>query len=434
MINTSLIKRRLLEQKQEAQLILDQKLVKREKQKELHEALNAPLVKVIIGPRRSGKTVLALQSREILGDDYCYLNFDDEILGSIDTGDLNLVLELVIELFGQKSFLILDEIQNVDKWELFVNRLLRANYNIILTGSNSKLLSKELSSVLTGRSLTIELLPFSFAEYLDSGNINISAQTTDEISRMRGYLKDYIELGGFPEVLFRLTGSGMADTLRNKYLKELFDATINRDVMHRHRVRFTRELIECANVITSNFARRTSSRKLAREIGVSEHTLKKYTGFLEEAYLLFSVKKFSPKPLEIEKSIRKYYSIDTGYIHAKGLASSINFGFLMENLVALELKRRGHEFYYYLLNDRNEIDFITRENRQITGVIQVSYDENELREREVSNGLATAKKLGAPGLTIVTWYGEGEEMKEGVPVHFVPLWKWLLNPNRTARS
>ena len=117
-------------------------------------------------------------------------------------------------------------------------------------------------------------------------------------------------------------------------------------------------MIECANVILSNFSRRTSFRKLSNELKISEHTLKRYTGYLEDAYLILNVKKFSFKPLEIEKSIRKYYAIDTGYIHVKGLSSSADFGLLMENLVAVELKRRGYEFYYYLLKERNEIDIL----------------------------------------------------------------------------
>jgi predicted AAA+ superfamily ATPase len=421
-MDKSLIKRRLIEQKEEAELILSQPLVTREKQNEFLETLDTPLVKVIIGPRRSGKTVLSLQSQAIQGKDYYYINFDDEILGSLEPENFNVLLELMAELFGKKRFLILDEIQNVEKWELFVNRLLRANYNIILTGSNSKLLSKELSSALTGRSLTIELLPFSFAEYLESRGLSTASETTRDIGQMRKNLDEYIADGGFPEILFKIKDKG----LRKKYLAELFSATLNRDVVHRHHIRYTRELVECANVIISNFARRSSFRKLSKEIGVSEHTLKKYIGYLEDAYLITSVKKYSFKPLEIEKSIRKYYAIDTGYIHAKGLLGTRDFGFLMENLVAVELKRRQCEFYYYLLKDRNEIDFVVRENRKITEVIQVTFDEDSIRDREVSNGFETAKVLKAKQLTVITWYTDSEEVKENIRVQCVPLWKWLL--------
>jgi predicted AAA+ superfamily ATPase len=432
-MNRSLLKRRLVEQKEEADLILDQNLVKRQKQDELLKTLDAPLVKVIIGPRRSGKTVLSLQAEAARETEYYYINFDDEILGSIVPEEFNLLLELLIELFGKKNNLVLDEVQNVDKWELFVNRLLRANYNIILTGSNSKLLSKELSSALTGRSLTIELFPFSFEEYLETKGILVSADKTDttaEIAQMRKNLNEYMETGGFPEVLLRLKDRG----LQQKYLRELFDATIKRDVAHRYKIRFTRELIECAYVITSNFARRTSFRKLSKEIGISEHTLKKYTGYLEEAYLVLSVKKFSFKALEIEKSIRKYYSPDTGYIHAKGLLSTKDSGFLMENLVAVELKRRGWEFYYYMFKDRYEIDFVIRENRKISEIIQVTHDEDGIREREVSNGWEAAGELNAERLTVITWYHEDEEVRENIRIHYIPLWKWLLKGGRARNT
>ena len=414
-----MLKRRLIEQKEEVEIVLGQYLVKREKQPEFLKTLEVPLVKVIMGPRRSGKTVLSLQIQD---NNYYYINFDDEILGGIKPEDFNQLLELIIELFGQKKYLILDEIQNIDKWELFVNRLQRANYNIILTGSNSKLLSQELSSTLTGRSLTLELLPFSFGEYLDAKNLPLQAETTSQIGQMRNKLNEYIETGGFPEVLLRIKDN----ELQKRYLKELFEATINRDVVHRHRIRYTQELVECANVILSNFARRTSFRKLSKEIGISEHTLKKYTGYLEEAYLILSVKKFSSKPLDIEKSIRKYYAIDTGYIRVKGLSASRDTGFLMENLVAVELKRRGCEFYYYLLKERNEIDFVVRKNRKISEVIQVTYDKDGIREREDSMGIETARELGAEKLTLVTWYHEDEETKADLGVHRIPLWKWLL--------
>lgn len=412
-----------MEQKEEVELVLNQNLVQRHKQSQLTNALDAPLVKVIIGPRRSGKTVLSLQVEAIKQRDYYYINFDDEILGSLVPEEFNMLLELLIELFGKRTFLVLDEIQNIEKWELFVNRLLRAEYNIILTGSNSKLLSGELSSALTGRSLTIELFPFSFGEYLESQNVSFSAETTSEIAQIRKRLTDYIESGGFPEVLFRLKDKG----LQQQYLRELFDATIKRDVVNRYNVRYIRELMECAYVITSNFARKTSFNKLAKEVGVSEHTLKKYTGYLEEAYLLLGVKKFSFKPLQIEKSIRKFYSIDTGYIHAKGLSSTRDFGFLMENLTAVELKRRGLEFYYYMYKERNEIDFVIRENRKITEVIQVTYDEDGIREREVVNGFETTKELRAKQLTVITWYHEAEEEKDDIRITYIPLWKWLLN-------
>ncbi len=419
MIDKTVLKRRLIEQKEEAEIILGQNLVEREMQQEFLKILDAPLVKVIMGPRRSGKTVLSLQTQE---NNYYYINFDDEILGGIKPEDFNQILELIIELFGQKKYLVLDEIQNIDKWELFVNRLHRANYNITLTGSNSKLLSKELSSTLTGRSLTLELMPFSFREFLDSKNLPLQAETTSQIGQMRNHLNEYIETGGFPEVLLRLKDS----ELQKRYLKELFEATINRDVVHRHRLRYSQELLECANVVLSNFARRTSFRKLAKEIGISEHTLKKYTAYLEDAYLILSVKKFSAKPLDIEKSIRKYYAIDTGYISVKGLSSSRDTGLLMENLAAVELKRRGCEFYYYLLKERNEIDFVIRENREISEVIQVTYDKDGIRAREESMGFETARELGAKKLTLITWYHEDEETKAGIRVHYIPLWKWLL--------
>ncbi|MHA1733071.1 MAG: ATP-binding protein [Promethearchaeota archaeon] len=401
--------------------ILSPPLIDRDLASRCKEALDTSLVKVIIGPRRAGKTILSLQA--VKDEEYYYVNFDDEVLGNLRPEDLNGLLEILAEQLGSRRLLVLDEVQNVPGWELFVNRLSRGGYNVILTGSNSKLLSHELSTHLTGRTITLELLPFSFREYLWArGGMPEGIRVTEVTGLIRGLLHDYMTEGGFPEVVTRLP----SEFLKRRYLKELFEASLTRDVIQRHNIKYASELVGVANSIINNFSRRSSLRKLSRDTGVGVHTLKKYVEYISGAYMLFQAKKFSFKPREVESSIRKYYATDLGYIKAKGLTGARNLGFLMENLVAIELRRRGHELYYYLAGGRNEVDFVVTGASGVKKVIQVCYDEAGLPEREVKTGVMAARELRCRDLLVVTWIGEGEEVVDGVRVNHVPLWKWLL--------
>ena len=415
-----MLKRRLVEQREETRVLLAKPLRDRELLAEFRKALSNRLIKVIIGPRRCGKTILSLMG--LKGREFHYLNFDDEILGSLRGEQMNELLELLHEVDGRKEILILDEIQNIEGWELFVNRLQRGRYHLVVTGSNSKLLSRELSAHLTGRTQTLELLPFSFREYLGAEDSTLTAETIPEIGLMRKRLDAYAAQGGFPEVLM-----GLAEPERKKkYLRELFEATVLRDAVQRYRIGRGKDLLDLARVIAGNFSRRTSFKKLSRSLGPSEITLKKYAGYLEDAYLILGVKRFSFKAAESERSIRKYYLIDSGFVQALGFSQSRDFGFLMENIVAVELKRRNMDFYYYLADGRNEVDFVIRENRKIARVIQVTFDEKPMALREVASGLKACQELRTDNLIVITWHEEDVQKKNGVTIRFIPLWKWLI--------
>lgn len=424
-MNSGLVKRRLIEQRQDVEKILAQPLVERENLGDYRRALRTAPVKVIVGPRRCGKTILALQGLE--GLKHHYVNFDDEVLGLLRREELNVVLELLVELFGETDILLLDEIQNIRGWELFVNRLHRSGRNVVLTGSNSRLMSRELGQVLTGRTLTIRMFPFSFREYLGTDTPNeTDSMTTSEVGLIRARLTEYLDEGGFPEVVL-----GMPDSeLKRRYLRELFDATVSRDVLQRYRVRNAAELAGFANLLASSFSRRVSIRRMSRAVGLSEHTLTRYASYLEEACLVLSCPKYSMKARESVRSLRKYYLVDTGFVTAKRLTSTPDVGLRMENVVAVELARRGLGLHHYLARDRYEVDFVILEGRKVDRVVQVSSDETGLRERETRHGIMAAEELGTPRLDVITWLHEGQETHGAIEVTYVPLWKWLLQSQR----
>ncbi len=418
-MNLELIKRRLIEQEEVRKEITEKNLVHREKQEEVTKLMKTNLIKSIIGPRRAGKTTLGLIS---LKKDFYYINFDDEVLSTLRPTQLGYLLEYCNELFGKRKKIMLDEIQNIKRWELFVNRLQRLGYNVLITGSNSKLLSKELSTHLGGRSLPIELLPFSFREFLRARKIGVK-QGDAGIGVLKRALEKYMLMGGFPEVII----NDFKKELRNSYYREIFRTIVERDITQRHNLRYPNEIKTLALLLMNYFSSRISFRKLSKDLGISVHTIKNYLYYLEEAYLFITSKKYSTKPKESELSLRKIYCIDTGIINSFKASSSRDFGRLMENTVAIELKRRAFPLYYYLSDDNKEVDFVIKRNNRIKWVVQVVYDNNGIPERELKNGLKACKELKCKNLIIITWNKESSARKSGIKVVYKPLWKFLLD-------
>ncbi|MFY9418617.1 MAG: ATP-binding protein [Bacteroidales bacterium] len=376
-------------------------------------------MKIITGPRRAGKSVFAI---EILKDtNFGYVNFDDERLLNVDNDEL---IKTIHEVYGDINFLLFDEIQNLAKWELFVNRLHRLGYNIFLTGSNSKLLSSEMATHLTGRYVPINIYTFSFNEFLKANNIEISGLklSTTEKGKILNQLSKYQTIGGYPEVVLEKVDY-------KNYLNVLFDSMILKDIVKRYNVKYTQNLYTIAKLLASNYASEFSYNKLKNfsEIG-SVHTIKNYVSYLEEAYLFFYVNRFSFKPKEQLKYPSKIYLYDTGMASALSLSFSKDLGKLMENRVAIELKRQQKEFYYYKDPDNIDVDFVIKENNEVCELMQVSYDINneKTKEREVKSLMKSAKKLNVKNLSIITWDYESVENIDNLEIKFVPLWKWLF--------
>lgn len=420
-MDKNLIKQIVLEQKEEIKRIFSEKIIPRKILANVQRVLNSNLIKVIIGVRRCGKSVLShylLKNRQ-----YGYVNFDDERLVGVKTKDLNDFLEVLLEINPDCKLILLDEVQNIESWELFVNRLKRNGYNIIVTGSNSKLLSKELATHLTGRHFCIELYPFSFEEFLLYKNHIISKADfyiTEKKAKIKKLLEEYLKYGALPEAV----------KLKPKlqYLRELYDRIIGRDVIFRYNIKYARDLKEIALYAISNFASKISYHKIKNIFEMkSVHTVKNYLNYLEEAYLLFQLNAFSYKLKEQLKLPKKLYCIDTGIINAIIPKSTTDYGKLLENAVFIELKRRNCEIYFYSQGNY-EIDFLIREGQRVIQLIQVGYsvEDTITRKREIRALLKASQELRCRDLLVITWDTEKEEKINSRKIKFIPLWKWLL--------
>ncbi len=423
-----IIKQILLEQKEEIGELFTSRLIDREIMLRAKEAFNSDLIKIVMGVRRCGKSTL---SHQLLKDKfYGYVNFDDERLMGINSNDLNDFLEVLEEINPGVKYLLLDEIQNVEGWELFVNRLKRKGYNVAITGSNSRLLSKELATHLTGRYFNLELSPFSFKEFLIFKDIAISKDdfySTKKRANLKRFLGEYLEIGGMPEI-FRLKD-------KRSYLRELFNKIISQDVIYRYNVKYIKTLKEIGLYAVSNFSSPFTYHKIKNTFEIkSVHTIKNYLNYLEEAYLIFQVNPFSFKLKEQIKQARKMYCIDTGFINSFAPKTTLDYGKLMENVVFIELIRRGktapaggQEVYFYSQPDY-EVDFLIKEGLSIRQLIQVcfSIQDEDTKKREVKSLLKASDKLKCNNLLLITWDEEGEKLVNSKKIRFIPLWKWLL--------
>jgi len=410
----------LLSHQVERNELLAGKYVPRENLLQARRNLQSDLIKVIVGPRRAGKSVFSIQMLE--GTDFAYLNFDDERL--VTLSDYDELLKAIRQVYGETKTLLFDEIQNLKNWELFVNRLHRRRFNIIITGSNAYLLSRELSTHLTGRYVEFQIFPFSFSEFLKARGFDVDE--TLELKERQGlllnHLDAYLEKGGYPEVLVKGLDA------RN-YLTTLFESVLFKDVVKRYGVRYTKKLDDLARYLVTNHSSEFSYTKLKSALEFrSVHTVENYTDYLVEAFLVFHVDRFSYKLKEQMKSPRKAYAYDTGVVNSVSFKASRNYGKLMENLVAIELIRRGNDFYYYRSDNGKEVDFVLRKGLKVDQLIQVCYDvdDHSTRKRELSALVKAGKDLGCGNLTILTWDRMADEMHGGSRVIFLPLWRWLI--------
>jgi predicted AAA+ superfamily ATPase len=404
----------------------NEKIIEREQLDFWKDFVRSKLVKVTMGARRSGKTVfthLLLRDRK-----YASVNFDDERLAFADREDLNSLLEVLYQHYGDFGELLLDEVQNIPGWELFVNRLQRSKINLFITGSSANLLSKELSTHLTGRTIQIEMFPFSFREFLDWKGLKTPGTTTRGKAAVKRHLEEYMRTGGFPEVVKR-------PEIASTYLSSLYSSTIARDIISRHNIRFVKTFKEMSSTIISNFSNLITYNKLKNTHDIrSVHTAKNYVDHLAEAYLVHLVEKYSPKPKEVVNSPKKVYVNDCGLINAISHSVSENRGRLMENIVYLDLMRkrsvdRALEIYYWKDYQNKEIDFVLRRGKNIVSLIQVTDASggDDVEKREMQSLLRGAEMLKCKDLKIITRDYDEEKRIGNRKIAFIPLWEWLLN-------
>ena len=297
-----------------------------------------------------------------------------------------------------------------------------------MTGSNAKLLSKELATALTGRYVPIEVLPFSFEEILKAKNIEFASEEInlpETKGKILNLLNGYLKNGGFPEVVVK-------DLEPKTYLDTLTDAILLKDVVKRYKVRFTQKIYDLFLYLVSNFTKEFSFTKLKNGLNFnSVVTVQNYTSYLEEAFLIFILNRFSFKIKEQIKTAKKIYLVDNGFISAKAFQFSQDFGRLMENLVFVELTKRGlkpnENIFYYKTKNQKEIDFVIKEGLKIKELIQVVYQFSnpDIQKREIKALIEGGKELNCNNLTVITWDTE-EELKDQ-KIKATPLWKWILH-------
>ncbi len=377
-------------------------------------------VVVISGVRRCGKSYLLRQIREKCAEKDYYMRFDDDRLINFSVEDFETLDACFAEVYGLQHTYFFDEIQNVAGWELYVRRLYNQGAKVFITGSNAKMLSREMGTHLSGIHLPIELYPFSFAEYLQLRDIQVGKAdfyTTQGTAMLVRELKSYIQTGGFPAYL---------DGETDDYISSLYQSIIYKDVLMRNNISNGREVLELMHFLASNAAKRHSYMSLARVVGVKHSdTIKNYVQCLEETYLLAQLMKYSHSVKSQEGSIKKMYLIDNAIIKVVGFNPTDNIGPLLENMIFIELKRRGLDIFYH--DDAKECDFVVREGMRIVQCIQVtvSIADERTRKRELDGLLDAAKTYGTTDNLIITLDDDGLQI-DVENVRVIPAWKYLL--------
>ena len=389
---------------------------------ELDRYTSTKQVVVISGIRRCGKSSLLYLIKEEMNlseEQYCYFNFDDERILT-DVSILESIYNLHIEIYGREPILFLDEIQNIENWEKFVNRIYERGIKVFITGSNASLLSSEIATSLTGRNKQIELFPFSFAEFL---RFNGKSYNLDRLSsRSKSFLiqdfTKYLEVGGFPIVVKE------NDTeLINSYFQDI----LYRDIISRYRLTQVKEIKQIGLYFASNISKLFSYSTLMDISGVkSASSIKDYLYYYEQTYLWFYLKKFDYSLKKQIMNPKKVYGIDSAFVHRLGFSFSENKGRILENIVFLDLLRQGKEVFYH--TGKKECDFVIKKGLKIVEAIQVTYSLNDSNfEREIS-GLQEAMEYYRLGKGTILCFDTIESSKpipNGIEVQAV--WKWLLS-------
>lgn len=405
------------------EVLLDQRTLRLKPDDVLRYQPNVEDVEVLVlsGVRRCGKSTLLQEIRSKQKDMDYFFNFDDERVMRFTVDDFQILNELFIELFGKQNTYYFDEIQNIEGWERYVRRLRDYGSKVFITGSNASMLSRELGTHLTGRYVRKELFPFSFKEFLRFKGIDypeVGLLSTSERALIKGQFNEYFDSGGFPAYL----KSG-----NKEYLKSLYESILYRDVMVRNNLTNEKEILELVYFISSNVGKLMSYNSLAKVVGVKNaSTISNYIAFLQDSYLVFMVNMYDVSLKRQMQNAKKGYLIDLGLLRMLAFHHTEDNGRLLENLVFLELKRKGKEIYYH--KQKKECDFVIKEKSKIVEAIQVSWsiEVESTFNRELAGLLDAANTYGLKEGLILTESNELEIKGEGVSVRVKPVWKWML--------
>jgi len=381
---------------------------------------------VITGIRRCGKSTLMRTIRNMYYENDSYsFSFEDERLVGFEAAELNMLFECFLELYGEKSTIFLDEIQNVGGWEAFVRRQQDAGYKFFITGSNASLLGREMGTKLTGRNIRIELYPFSFSEYLNfTGSDADRAETSKEKAKIKRAFNIWLKNGGMPEYL-KYNDPAM--------LKHVYDDILYRDIAVRYGIKNVKVLRELALYMLSNTGRRFSYNSTAKFLGLgSMNTVKSFLDYMENSYMIFVVHGFDFSLKKQFLSEKKAYCVDNG------LAGSVTFGFsedkgrYLENAVFMELKRRGKDVYYYTTKNGREVDFIARGENNKQALIQVCFEMEspKTRKREITALTEAMEETGIKNSLIITDDREEKIKTDSGVIEALPAYRWMTAKDR----
>lgn len=384
------------------------------------------LAQVVIGVRRSGKSTLCLKALLDRKIRFAYANLDDDRLAYMNVGELNTLLSCLYQLYGTDfQYIFLDEVQNVDGWHFFVNRLLRMGLHVFVTGSNAKLLSSEFASHLTGRYNEIRLYPFSFSEYCVYNGIDFSSNTTKAEADRKRALIDYLEIGGFPE-LQRIQN-------RRAYVNSLIEAVVLKDIQQRYKIRNANALMDIVNLLIDNNCQPVNVNAVSDLLGLEVKTIRKYLSYLRQAFIFAFLPRHSFKS-SMRLRNPKAYIVDIGMISNRASSlSADNFGWRLENVVYIELMRRAArdflDIYYYKPSSRTkEVDFVVCDRNRPVHLVQVAYDITSPKtfNRETSALLLASSVLQCDNLTLIAQTKSRDETFNGKTIHIRSALDWLM--------
>lgn len=418
-MDKELIKQILTEQRK--YILQKQVGIERNILKDIEQKIKLPSVLIITGIRRCGKSTLLRQIIEkyYKNENFYYINFEDERFYNFEAAEFNSIYEAQLELFGEQKTFFIDEIQNINQFENFVRRFYENGFKFIITGSNSRLLSRELGTKLTARYIDINLVPFDFVEFLRLKDFS-SAEHDVYISERKAIIKkhfgDYLNLGGMPEYLIYNDET---------YIAKAYEDIVIKDIAIRYNIENITNLRELYRYLITNFSNRYSYQSLLKVVDIgSVNTVKKFTGYLSDAFIVAEVPKFDYSLKKQLVNEKKIYVADNGFINRISMRFTKDTGRLLENLVFNKLSTKYSVYYYH---SAHECDFIATLNNQIELAIQVCAELNEQnRTREINGIINAVKALNIPKAYILTLDTEEVIETETIKIEVIPVWKWLL--------
>ena len=396
--------------------------------------LDSPKIISLIGVRRSGKSSILFDlinrlRASVARENIIYLNFEDDRLFPLKLEHLDLILEGFYELYpakrDEKIYLFLDEVQVVEGWELYIRRIYDTlNVGIFITGSSAKLLSSEIATSLRGRTISFEIFPFSFAEYLKARDIQINLNSSKSLSFIKNALASYLVDGGFAETIHE------DSFISRKILSDYLELIVFKDIAERHNIANTALLKHLNKYCFTNISTPLSFTKLYNEFKsqgfkLSKDTIFNYMAYLEDAYALFTVPIYRNSIKEEQRNPKKIYAIDNGFKKIYDYAITEDMGKLYENVVFLHLRRQTKEVYYFKQNQ--EVDFYAKLDDKAV-LVNVSYEikDEKTRKRELDGLLEAMEYFHLDSAYLITKDEDSVVEMDGKKVYIVPLYKYLI--------